>query len=142
MLRSVDLNFRSGGRPTWPPLALSTALEKARNRYSRLPLQRIGTLRSSITYRTTPTSLVIGTSSPYARIHQFGGVTRPRVTDRMRRWAWRQWYETEDERYKAIALTKKESLTVRIPKRPFLVFQRQDTERIARLIEEYVTGAK
>jgi len=52
----------------------------------------------------------------YAKIQDVGGVTHPRVTAKMRKWAWFMYYKTrKDPRYKAIALTKKDVLTVRIP---------------------------
>lgn len=78
-------------------------------------------------------------SSKYARIQDEGGVTHPTVTPKMRRWAWAMYHQSfkaavkgmrlmgrirrgaletfkgEDNKYKAIALTKKPKLDVRVP---------------------------
>ena len=56
----------------------------------------------------------------YAAIHEFGGETHPTVTEKMRAWAWATYYETGDPMYKAIALTRKETLNVVIPARPYM----------------------
>jgi hypothetical protein len=50
----------------------------------------------------------------YAWIQDKGGTTHPTVTPRMRRWAWAMFYKMKDDKYKAIALTKKAKLDVRI----------------------------
>lgn len=76
MLRSIDENFKSSGRPPWKQLKTSTAVWKARHGYSVLPLTRSGQLRRSITYRVDSTRLQIGTSVPYARFHQYGAPGR------------------------------------------------------------------
>lgn len=92
-------------------------------------------------------TLAVGTglagtvSVPYARIQDLGGVTHPRVTDKMRKWAWfmyRKEFGAEirgmglrgagkrgaaetfrtsgfGNRYLGIALTKKDRLTVSVP---------------------------
>jgi hypothetical protein len=54
-------------------------------------------------------------SVKYAAIQDKGGVTRPLVTPKLRRWAWAMFYETKDDKYKWIAMTKKARLTVPIP---------------------------
>jgi len=54
-----------------------------------------------------------GTQSvPYAKIQDEGGTTHPRVTKRMRGWAWFMYRKTDDDMYKGIALTKKSKLDV------------------------------
>jgi hypothetical protein len=60
----------------------------------------------------------------YAKIQDEGGITHPKVTDKMRKFAWAMFYATNTKRSKAIgsymwlylALTKKSTLTVTIPK--------------------------
>ncbi len=65
--------------------------------------------------------LVLGTGMgrvvdvPYAKIQDVGGITHPRVTPRMRKWAWFSFFKTKNPLFKAIALTKKERLDVKIP---------------------------
>lgn len=61
-----------------------------------------------------------GSRVEYAAIHEYGGETRPRVTDKMRRFAWAKYYETGIDTFKGIALTKKNRLSVSIPARPYL----------------------
>ena len=57
---------------------------------------------------------------PYAEIHNTGGTTRPTVTPKMRGWARHQYNKTGLPVFKAIANTKKKSLTVEIPKRKYI----------------------
>lgn len=70
---------------------------------------------------------------PYSAIHNEGGETHPMVTKKMRGYMWYMYYKSTTKRqrkkgevseiasmYKGIALTKKETLTVKIPKRQFL----------------------
>jgi hypothetical protein len=52
---------------------------------------------------------------PYAKIQDEGGVTHPRVTKRMRRWAWWAFGASGADVYRGIALTSKRKLTVKIP---------------------------
>jgi hypothetical protein len=57
-----------------------------------------------------------GTQSvKYAGIQDHGGETHPRVTPRMRGWAWYMFYRTKDKKYKGMALTKKVKFDIRIP---------------------------
>lgn len=69
-----------------------------------------------------PTSFRLrkGTSVEYAAIHEEGGTIQPRVTDRMRSWAWAMYYDTGEDVYKGIALTNKDRLNITIPARPYL----------------------
>lgn len=66
------------------------------------------------------TKIVFGNPLIYARIHEKGGITRPNVTTKMRKWAWRRFFETEDPKFKWLALTKRNQLTIKIPARPYL----------------------
>lgn len=64
---------------------------------------------------------IVGTRGiKYASIHNTGGETHPRVTEKMRSFAWYKYKETGDPKWKAIALTEKTSLTVPIPKREYI----------------------
>lgn len=63
-----------------------------------------------------PDAQVNRMAEKYAGIQDKGGITHPRVTPKMKGWAWYMFYQTKgDEKYKAIALTKKPILTVPIP---------------------------
>jgi phage gpG-like protein len=83
-----------------------------------------GRLQSSIASETKRTGPVIetkvGTNVEYAAIHEFGGVVRPTVTDKMRKMAWAMFFKTKDDKWKGLALTSKNKLRIRIPSRPFL----------------------
>ena len=50
----------------------------------------------------------------YGAVHEYGGTFT--ITPRQRRFFWYKWYETEDEMWKALAL----SVTYTIPARPYL----------------------
>ncbi len=73
MLASVDQNFEAEGRPAWAPLRPATRRRKARLGKSRI-LMVSGNLARSITARVAGTTVVLGTVVRYARIHQKGGV--------------------------------------------------------------------
>jgi len=73
MLRSINKNFNSSGRPIpWKPLAYSTLKQKMKLGYSIKPLLRKGFLRASIATRATRDTLTVGTSITYAPYHQYG----------------------------------------------------------------------
>lgn len=60
--------------------------------------------------------LIAATSVDYGQIHQEGG-TIP-VTAKMRKWFWAQYKETKNDKWKKLALTKKDHFTV--PKREYI----------------------
>jgi len=53
--------------------------------------------------------------SKYARIQDEGGITHPTVTPKMRAWAWAMYRKWKEDKYKGIALTPKDKLTVHVP---------------------------
>ena len=57
---------------------------------------------------------------PYAAIHEFGGTVRVRVTDKMRRFFWFRFKQTRDDKYKWMALSRRQVFTIRIPARPYI----------------------
>ncbi len=65
-------------------------------------------------------STTIGSDVIYARIQELGGTTHPNVTDRMRKFSWFMFMKTKDDKWKRMALTKKNRLTIKIPPRPYL----------------------
>ncbi|HUT61295.1 MAG TPA: hypothetical protein VNA25_25890 [Phycisphaerae bacterium] len=64
---------------------------------------------------TIGTGLRGSQSVRYAWIQDKGGTTHPRVTPRMRKWAWWAYSESGNEMYKGMALTKKSTLNVKVP---------------------------
>ena len=97
-------------------------------------------LYKSISYTPGRGSVTVYSNVKYAAIHNEGGtvVSHPRITPKMRRFAWAKYYEAgggksagkgqngretgDAAMWKAMALTKKTTLTVKskIPKRQFM----------------------
>ena len=124
--------FRNGGLQQWPKTLRQQAGGKSASaQYGPLMSAR-QRLYGSIRYVPGDYRVVVGTTVPYAAIHNEGGsvTTHPRITPKMRKFAWRQYFEAggpkskspEAGKWKALALTKKDRLTVtaRIPRRQFL----------------------
>ena len=57
---------------------------------------------------------------PYAAIHEFGGTINIPITVQMRKFFWAMWYETKDEKWKWMALTKKTAFKITMKERPYL----------------------
>jgi phage gpG-like protein len=58
--------------------------------------------------------------APYASIHNNGGTVTIPITDKMRKYFWAKFKETGENRYKAMALTKKRAFTFVMPQRQFM----------------------
>lgn len=120
MLGSIDRNFRAQGRPTsWAALSpMTIAMRRSgKGTKSMRILQDTGRLKQSITTDTAMRmkdkyTLGIGTSVPYARIHQYGGKQKLFNTGKM----------------------------VTIPKRPFLLFQEKDKDAVNKIFNDYVSS--
>lgn len=108
MLKSVNSNFESEGRPSpWAPLKPSTL--EMRTRGGVAVLQDSGRLKRSITMRLGEGEVSVGTNVQYGKYHQFG-----------------------------VLKTGGKFPGKTIPQRQFLMFQDQDKEDIARLFRENV----
>jgi len=57
---------------------------------------------------------------PYAAIHEFGGEISIPVTAKMRSFFWAMFYDTKDEKWKFMALTKKTVFKIDMPKRSYI----------------------
>jgi phage gpG-like protein len=120
----------------------SSAGERTRRRNL---LVQSGKLRRSIrVVKVSKNSVTVGSDVPYAKIHNEGGVTHPKISPKMRRFAWAMYYKNKGSAdknadsvndsairrfkvgsdkanfWKNLALTPKTSLRVEIPARPFL----------------------
>lgn len=121
--------FVNGGLQQWAPTKRQLAGgSSASGQYGPL-LSGRNRLMSSIAYRTAPLEATIYTSVPYAAIHNVGGIVSPSVSAKMRRFAWAMYYRNkgsnagetpEARRWKALALTRKQKLSIRIPRRQFM----------------------
>jgi phage gpG-like protein len=83
-----------------------------------------GNLRAGLQARQDPAArlptIATGPTTVYAAIHEFGGITEPNVTPRMRGFAWWKFKTTGESMWKALALTRKKKLSIRIPARPYM----------------------
>jgi phage gpG-like protein len=64
--------------------------------------------------------IVFGNTAKYASIHNEGGVISIRVSARARKFFWYMFKATDKVKWKYMALTKKERLSITIPKRQFM----------------------
>lgn len=88
---------------------------------------RTAHLERNVGFHVGEDSVTIGTGLyadrqpvAYAKIQDVGGTTHPRVTKRLRGWAWAMYFAmgevgVQADMYKAIALTKKKTLNVKVP---------------------------
>ena len=84
-------------------------------------LTATGALRNSIhTIEANTNNVTIGTYAAYAKIHNEGGIITLPVTKKMKKYFWYMYKKTQNEKWKWMALTKKETLTIKIPKRQFI----------------------
>lgn len=131
-------NFRrggyvDGGLHPWPKTKRQQSGSMAAAALYSPLLSGRNNLAGSIRYVPGEAQVTVGTTVPYAATHNQGAtiVSRPRVTPKMRKFAWRQFFaaggkqatENPEARFwKGLALTKKEHLTItsHIPQRRFL----------------------
>ncbi len=124
--------FVNGGLHAWKPTKrqLSGRTDAASQLTPLLSSRKH--LSESVKRQTSDYKARIYNDVPYAWIHNYGGtnVIHPAVTPKMRGFAWAKYYELGGEsseggeagKWKALALTKKTKLTirVRIPQRQFI----------------------
>jgi phage gpG-like protein len=84
------------------------------------------------------TILAGGPDKPYARIHNEGGVITVPVTPKMRKWAWAMYNRTKNPKYKAIALQKKSTMRIIMPKRQYMGNSRDLVKRIETVIQNNI----
>ena len=135
-----DITIFSGGSQKWKALASSTKEKYQRLGWELEPtLNRSKGLISTIEVRPQgKSSVVVSANSPYAAIHQFGGTLKPtiQISIKIRKFFWARFYETGQENWKALALTKKNELkpVIRIPARPYITLTEVDFEEILNII--------
>ncbi|MFK5891353.1 MAG: hypothetical protein QM486_11555 [Flavobacteriaceae bacterium] len=64
--------------------------------------------------------IVFGSDAEYADIHNNGGTISIAITEKSRRYFWYMFKSTGQSMWKALALTKKDSIKIVIPKRQFI----------------------
>lgn len=138
-----DITIFSGGSQKWKALANLTKEKYQRLGWELEPtLNRTKGLMSTIEVRPQgKSSIVISANSPYAAIHQFGGTLKPTIPIflKMRKFFWVKYYETRQENWKALALTKKKELkpVIQIPARPYITLTEEDLGEIIDLFKVY-----
>ena len=133
-LRFINGNFRAQG---WQGASFS---KWKPNRRGSTALVKSGHLRSANYYTTMPGVATLRNTMPYAKTHNEGGNIKVPVTDKMRKFAWAMYYKEAQSgvrttraghqyqsievgrkanRWKALALTKKNTLDIKIEQRQF-----------------------
>lgn len=64
--------------------------------------------------------ITAGEGINYGAIHNEGGTITVKVTPKMKKFFWAMYKKTEVEKWKFLALTKKENFIIKIPKRQFI----------------------
>jgi phage gpG-like protein len=120
--RAVSANFRSGAAQAFDESTRRNTGSKLRIASGRLfrsflpnSLDNIYEVRE----KTDAITLKFGTKVPYAAIHENGGTITQQRTPRQKAFFWAMFAKTGDTMWKAMALSKKTSATLRIPARPF-----------------------
>lgn len=129
--RHIEEDFRKGGFThggfhKWKETKRQKGGEKGANAQYGPLLSGRNYLSGSIEYTPGDAQVTVFTRAPYAGVHNWGGILRPTVTPKMRRFAWAQHYreagtdKKKDTFWKRLALTKKSKLTITIPQRQFM----------------------
>ena len=151
-------NFRDGG---WLDNGLHP-WQRTRRQDSNSPDAKYGPLTSrrdhlmrSIQASTAPGQVTIENPVPYAAIHNNGGDITTTVTDKMRRYAWAMVYSLsgrrkgssapqqlppEAEKWKGLALTRKNRLNIHIPQRQFMGDSAELSQKIQREIQQAINN--
>ena len=61
-----------------------------------------------------------GSDAPYSKIHNEGGEVKITVSKKMKRFFWFMYSQTDDEKWKFMALTQKKEMIFTMPKRQFM----------------------
>lgn len=84
-------------------------------------LVKSSNLRNSLKVMDRSSAVILfGSNSPYAKIHNEGGTINLTLSKKARKFFWFMYYATNDSRYKWMAISKKDHLIVKIPKRQFI----------------------
>ena len=151
---SIDRNFSRGGRwdgvgttifsggsSTWKPLAESTKKAYKKKGYDlTATLRRTNSMRSTIEIRPSGQSTIyITANSPYAQIHQFGGIIKhPGGTPYISVGAGVARFISKKaaEKKHGVKYTKPHNIT--IPARPFLTIGEPELKQILTLVGSVV----
>lgn len=159
-----DAGWRDGGLKPWQK-TLRQQGKGTEAHYTPLTSRRNHLMRSIQYSQTAPGEVTVTNPVPYAAIHNEGGSidTHPRVTKKMRGFAWHMVYSiagikrskgkahklpkqlpAEAQKWKALALTKKTQLHIRakMPKRQFIGNSRELVDKINTLVTDSINRIK
>ncbi|KAA6343103.1 hypothetical protein EZS27_009169 [termite gut metagenome] len=152
-------SFTNNGKNPWSKTKRQQAGGKsAAGNYGALQSGR-NHLYNSIKYVPSDYQVKVSNELKYAPVHNWGGITHPNVTLKMRKWAWRNYFEQTGikksdskkekkekaesasdsaKKWKALALTKKEKLDIKIPQRQFLGESKELSEEIRQTMDKEI----
>lgn len=107
-----------------------------------------GKLRRSLRVRIGADYFEVYTDMPYAQIHNEGGTIEQEITERQRKYFWAQYYREKkagntekSNMFKRMALTKKASFTIKIPKRQFMGKSEKFNQKLLAHVERGIRNA-
>lgn len=77
-------------------------------------------LNSIQVFNANQQRITFGSDAEHAEIHNNGGTIKITITKKARKYFWYMFMATKQPMWKAMALTKKTSITITIPKRQFI----------------------
>lgn len=103
-------------------IAFEPWLQRANDTDSgRKVLIKSGFLMNSIqVFDANENKITFGSDAEHAEIHNNGGTIKVTLSPRARKYFWFMFKATGNSMWKAMALTKKEVITIQIPKRQFI----------------------
>ena len=104
-------------------------------------LNATGFLKDSIEVaKKDSNSITFGSYAPYAKIHNEGGIVSIPLTPKMKKYFWAMFKKTNDSKWKYMALSKKNNIVIKFPKRQFMghstTMMKQLDQEIKKLILE------
>lgn len=120
--RAVSVYMKNAGVNAGPrpPEDNDNRLRIVSGDLSRAVLGKGRMQRVTVTFTGTAIEYTKIVFVPYAAIQHYGGTIRMRVTSRMRRFFWAKFMETGDEKWRAMALSKKTHFEIKIKARPYI----------------------
>lgn len=128
MMSFIKQGFTNNSFIAWP---------KRRDTETHKLLNRSMALKNSIKITSQTASRIeieAGRGIPYADIHNNGGTITVQVTEKMRKFFWYKFKKTNDIKWKHMALSKKETWRIEMPKRQYI----GNSEVLNKQIEEGV----
>lgn len=134
LLRSIDKNFKAGGRPVkWP------ASKRAKKTGDKTLIDT-ARLKNSISMRVSGDTLTVGTPVKYARIQQLGGKINKNATVKKH---WRtisQAFGRTIPSQRVLVPSHSRRMNLAIPARPFLMVQDSDHRILKKIMLDHIAG--